>query len=79
MDARHSRAGELDNTAIGRTLTVSPAAVSQKHTQWQHGGQGWLMARPTGHPRSNLSAAQCRVVGRILDCGAEASGNLPLR
>lgn len=72
--ARLFRAGELGQAEIARMLGVSPAAVSQWHTRWQHGGDRRLTARPTGHPRSKLSPAQWRVLGRILDRGAVASG-----
>jgi putative transposase len=53
---------------------VSRAAVSQWQTRWQHGGARRLTARPTGHRRAKVSAAQWRVLGRILDRGAVASG-----
>ncbi|HEX5438665.1 MAG TPA: helix-turn-helix domain-containing protein [Gemmatimonadaceae bacterium] len=58
MAARLFHAGELAHAAIARMLGVSPAAVNQWHTRWQRGGDRRLTARPTGHPRSKLSAAR---------------------
>lgn len=74
LAARLFRAGELTQAEIARTLGVSRAAVSQWHTRWQHGGDRRLKTRATGHRPAKLSAAQWRVVGRVLDRGAVASG-----
>ncbi len=72
--ARLFRTGELTPAEIARTLGVSRAAVSQWQVRWQHGGDRRLTARPTGHRQGKLSPAQWRVLGRILDRGAVASG-----
>lgn len=72
--ARLFRTGTVAQADIARTLGVSRAAVSQWHTRWQHGGDRRLRARPTGHRRAKLTAAQWRVVGHLLDRGAVASG-----
>lgn len=74
LAARLFRAGELTPAEIARTLGVSRAAVSQWHTRWQHGGDRRLKTRATRHRPAKLSAAQWRMLGRILDRGAVASG-----
>jgi len=74
MAARLFRASESGQAEIARTLGVSRAAVSQWHTRWQHGGARRLNARPIGHPTAKPSATAWRVLGRILDRGAVASG-----
>ena len=72
--ARLFRAGRLDQSEIARTLGVSRAAVSQWRRAWRRGGDARLRMRPVGHRSARLSRAQWRVLGRILDRGAVASG-----
>jgi len=72
--ARLFRSGQLTQAQIARTLGVSRAAVSQWHERWQRGGDRRLRSRATGHRSAKLSAREWRVLGRILDRGAVASG-----
>jgi putative transposase len=68
------RAGRMTQAQIARELGVSRASVTRwKHRLVEAGRRGLRRREPPGRA-SRLSAAQWRLLGRILDRGARASG-----